>query len=198
MLAQGDAMTIQTAQALITVDEYYRLADAGAFGDQRTELIEGRVVFMSPIGPMYALTVSLLSTWLAQQLGSYALVSPQNPLRMSDIDEPQPDLTIIRWPFTGDQHPGPTEAHLVIEVAVSSLRYDRGTKLPRYARFGVPELWIVIPRQRRIEVYTNPEGNSYRTTRHVRAGHNEVLTPHLLPDVHIMVDELFAALPAKA
>jgi Uma2 family endonuclease len=198
-LAPGleEAMTIQTAKSLITVDEYYRLGDAGAFGDERTELIEGRVYFMSPIGTLHAMTVSLLNTWLARQLGDHAILSPQNPFRMSEIDEPQPDLTIVRWPFAGDTHPGPADALLVIEVAVSSVRFDRKTKLPRYARFGVPELWIVLPRQRRVDVYTGPDGDGFRDCRHIRAGQGEVLTPHLLTSVALAADELFAALPSK-
>jgi Uma2 family endonuclease len=188
----GDVMTVRTVAQPITVDTYYRLARSGAYPpNHRTELIEGRVYVMAPPGPIHALTVAVLTTRLARALGDDVLVSPQNPLRMSRIDEPQPDLVVIpRRSGLARRHPSQADALLVVEVAVTSLTRDRRRKLPRYAAFGIPEVWLVIPWQQCIEVYTAPAEGRYLEVERLEAGSGAVLTPRRLPDVRLPISEL--------
>jgi Uma2 family endonuclease len=143
--------------------EYDKLIELGVFGDERIELINGVLVPMSPIGPPHSNAVDLLMLLLVRALGDRARIRVQNPLAAGDISEPQPDLLVA--PLADYETEHPAEAHLVIEVAESSLAYDRGTKLRLYAEQGVPEYWIVDVVARRIEVYREPSSGTFQTKR---------------------------------
>ena len=90
-------------------------------------------------------------------------VAPQNPLRLDDSSEPQPDIALLRWRSDGyaSQHPGPRDTLVVIELADSSLDYDRGEKLGLYARNGVAEVWVVDLRADTVDVYRLPGPEGY-------------------------------------
>lgn len=147
-----------------TVDEYYRMGRGGVFGeDDRVELVDGQVVEMTPIGPGHAGCVTALAGLLARVVGDRAVVSVQNPLRLGECSEPQPDVAVLRPRADAYRtaHPGPGDTLLVIEVADTSLEYDRDIKLPLYAAAGVLEVWLVNLPADRIEVYRNPAGGRY-------------------------------------
>src|SRR3954452_7804655 len=96
----------------LTVADYYRLAEAGILGrDDRVELLEGQLVDMSPIGPRHALVVDALTHYLVLAVGDRAAVRIQNPLRLDDRSEPQPDAVVVRRPWRGypETHPGPQD-----------------------------------------------------------------------------------------
>ncbi len=156
-----------------TVEEYYRMAEAGILGeDDRVELLDGEIVQMSPIGSRHAGTVDRLGEALRQGAGTQAVVRVQNPIRLSETSEPQPDLCLLRPRadyYTG-RHPGPDDVLLVIEVADASLRYDRDVKIPAYARAGVPEVWLFDLTGRRIYAYREPSGDGYRSVTELKAG----------------------------
>lgn len=111
---------------------------------------------MSPIGVLRAAIVARLASYLSQTLGDAAVVWCQNPLRLDDIGEPEPDLAILRprddFYTTADS--GPADVLLVIEVADTSLTYDLGTKVPLYARHGIPEVWVIDAARRRPARFT--------------------------------------------
>jgi Uma2 family endonuclease len=142
-----------------TVDEYYRMAEVGILApDARVELIDGEVIEMPPIGMSHAALVAFLTKRLVFACGDLAHVWVQNPLRLSQYTEPVPDLMVLaQAPDEYRRHrPLPDDALLVVEVAASSLRYDRTVKLPHYARHGVAEYWIVDVAGECIEVFTRP------------------------------------------
>ena len=152
------------APRLFTVDEYYAMAQAGILGeDDRVELIAGEIVVMSPIGSRHAGCLNRLNELLVPSARRRAIVAPQNPLRLNDSSEPQPDIALLRWRNDGyaSRHPGPQDTLLVIELADSSLDFDRGAKLALYARNGIAEVWVVNLRANSVEVYRSPGPDGY-------------------------------------
>jgi Uma2 family endonuclease len=146
-----------------TVDEYHRMGDAGIFHeDNRVELIAGEIVEMGPIGSDHAWVVARLTRLFERGSGDL-IVWSQNPIVLSDEDEPQPDLALVkpRPALYRKTHPGRDDILLVIEVADSSLAYDRREKLARYAMAGIPEAWIVDLTGDRLLVFRSPKGRSY-------------------------------------
>ena len=174
-----------------TVEEYHRMGEAGVLGpEDRVELIEGEIVQMSPIGHGHAFTVMMLTNLLVRAVGDRALVSPGNPVRLTRHTEPQPDLMLLE-PHVDYRHVtfvGPEHVLLVVEVAETSLAWDRGVKLRLYARAAIPEVWIVDVEHERVEVHRDPAGSVYRAVEVIpRAGR---LGPAALPGVEIAVAEI--------
>ncbi len=172
-----------------TVDDYHRMAADGILAPgQRVELIQGEVVEMTPIGSRHAAVVNQLNRLLGRAVGDRAIVSVQNPIRLSIHDEPEPDLALLKPRRDGysEALPSPGDALLVIEVADTSLRYDLDSKLPLYARAGTPEAWLVDLVNNVIERHTSPGDEGYRT-RDV-AGVGGALTSETLPDLCLDVD----------
>ena len=148
----------------LRAEDYQRLGQSGAFGpDPRVELLDGEIIEMAPIGTRHWAMVNRLDMLLKQTLGRRAIVSSQSSFRLDEYSEPQPDLALFKWrdDFYVAALPGPAETLLVIEVADSSLRYDREIKLPRYARRGVPEVWIVDLEANLLRMHREPEGEDY-------------------------------------
>ena len=149
---------------------------------------------MSPIGRRHAAIVRILVNVLTRRLGAdEAVVDAQNPVVLDDISEPQPDLVLLkpRPDLYADRHPGPEDALLVIEVADSSLAFDRNVKAPLFARCGIPEVWIVDVGGSAVEVYRGPTAGGYaRVERLVEPA--APLTPELLPGLRLSVDDLLA------
>ena len=147
---------------LISVDAFHRMGETGILGPQdRVELIDGEIIDMSPIGVLHAAIVARLASHFSQRLGPIGVVWCQNPLRLDDISEPEPDIAILRprADFYMTAHPGAADVLLVIEVADTSLAYDLGTKVPLYARHGIPEVWVIDAATRHTRVFRRPVGN---------------------------------------
>ena len=147
-----------------SVDDYHRMGEAGILGpDLRTELIDGEVVEMPPIGHPHAGTVKLLSNLLKEALGAAAIVSVQDPVRLDDYTEPLPDIALLRprADYYRNSHLTPDDVLLLIEVADTSVAYDRDVKLPRYARAGIPEAWLVDLGAGRLTRHCRPAGGTY-------------------------------------
>lgn len=149
-----------------TVDEYYRMAETGVLPEEENvELLDGQIYLMSPIGSEHASCVDRLNRLFVLGAGEDAIVRVQNPIRLSDTSEPEPDLALLS-PREDDyttRHPGPADVLLIIEVADSSLDFDQKTKLPLYARAGIPEYWVIALRDNQVHVFHTPEGNQYAT-----------------------------------
>ncbi len=187
------AVEIERARRLFTVEEYRRMAEAGVFRPgERVELIEGEIVEMSPIGRRHANCVNNLNRLLVLGLRERAIVSPQNSLQISLRSEPQPDLTVLRRreiPYK-DEEATAGDVLLLVEVADTSLAWDRTVKLRLYATAGIPEFWIVDASAEAVEVYRVPEGDRYREAERL-AGDRSV-TPLAFPDLLIPVAAIFA------
>ncbi len=171
----------------LTRAEYDKLGELGFFRGERVELIHGIVMRMSPIGTTHAEVVDRLSEWLVAALRGRARVRIQQPFLAADESEPEPDVAVVPLRSYADEHP--KEASLVIEVAESSLEYDRETKAPLYAASGAAEYWIVDLASRSVEIHDTPAGGAYARVR--REG-NERVSPAAFPDVAIEVSALFA------
>ena len=184
-------MTIPLRRRRFTVDDYYRIAAAGVLGeDDRVELIEGEIIEMSPIGSRHAACVNRLNRCFAGRLGDRAVVAVQNPIRVSDLSEPQPDIAVLepRADAYAAAHPRPADILLLIEVADSSLLYDRELKAPLYALSGIRELWIVDVDARRIILFRDPSADGYAT--HAIADVGDTLHPLAFPDLAIEVGDI--------
>ena len=160
-------MSVQVAKHSFTVAQYERMGEAGILSENdRVELIEGEIVEMSPIGERHAACVDALSEMLREKLQRSVTIRAQNPVRLGEYSEPQPDVAILkrREDFYRNAHPTPADVLLLIEVSDATLEYDRQIKVPLYARAGVPEVWIVNLADERIETYAGFAGGAYQTT----------------------------------
>lgn len=139
--------------------EYEQLVALGAFQDERIELLEGALVAMSPIGTSHDFAVQKLTRLLVLALEGRAAVRCQSSFAALEYSEPEPDFAVVALADYETAHP--SEAHLIIEVAESSLAMDRGKKLRIYASCAIPEYWVVNLPERCIEVYTGPTPGAY-------------------------------------
>jgi Uma2 family endonuclease len=173
-----------------TVHDYHRMGEAGILHeDDRVELIEGELVEMTAIGTRHFSCVNRLTRMLVMNVGDEAIVSVQNPVRLNEYNEPQPDVTVIRPRDYRESLPMPEDVLLLIEVSDTTLAYDRGVKLPLYARAGIREVWIVDLAGEAIERYTDPLEESYRGADRLRRGQR--LESISLPGPTPGVDEIF-------
>ncbi|HEY8744088.1 MAG TPA: Uma2 family endonuclease [Chloroflexota bacterium] len=169
-----------------TVDEYMCMAEAGIFDeDSPVELIEGEIVQMAAIGGDHMGCVNALNALLVPALLGRATVSIQNPVRLSNNSEPEPDVVLIRPGLPRNAKPGPADVLLVIEVADSSRLYDRSRKMPLYARSGIAEAWLVDLVAQTIERQTDPSEKGYRQTTLHRYG--DTMTPDALSFLRVDV-----------
>lgn len=157
---------------LLTVHDYYRMAEVGLLSpDDRTELIEGEIIDMPPIGDRHAAVVRALNTRLVWAVGDAAEVSTQLPVRLSVRSEPQPDFAIVKAKRGGyRKHPLPSDVLLLIEVSDSTLRYDLGKRASLYAAHGIPEYWVFDLQRNRVWCYRQPSGGAYKERDDVAAG----------------------------
>jgi Uma2 family endonuclease len=186
-------MTVQRPHRF-TVAEYHRMAEAGILGeDSRVELIRGQVVDMAPIGAPHLGMVNRLTRLLPGVLAGRGIISVQNPVRLDDGSEPEPDVAVLR-PRPDDYQtatPCPSDVLLLVEVADTSLDDDRAIKAPLYAENGILEYWIMNLLNRTVEVHRQPRNGRYADVR--CAGPGEVLDIVLLPHVALPVADLFPA-----
>jgi Uma2 family endonuclease len=148
----------------LTVVDYYRMAEVGVLPDvARVELFDGEFIDMAPPGSSHAATVHFLTEVFVRAVGGRATVLVQNPVRLSEYSEPQPDVALLRRrdDFYRERHPRPDDVLLIVEVAATSLRFDRKTKVPLYARHGIPEMWLVDLGDERLVRYRSPQRGSY-------------------------------------
>jgi Uma2 family endonuclease len=165
-------MEIPLAQRLLTVDDYQKMVEAGILTeDDRVELLEGKIIEMSPAGKRHVAMVIRLTTLFTRLLGEKAFISIQNPLTVDHYTMPEPDVAILksRPDFYENALPQAADVLMVIEVADSSLDKDRRVKSPLYAAAGIPEYWIIDLERDEVEVCREPEGEDYRSRQVVRA-----------------------------
>ena len=182
----------------LTVDDYYRMTEAGVLSpDDRTELIEGQIIDMAPIGIDHAEVVRRLNRRLTRAVGDSAEVSVELPVRLSLRSEPHPDVALLKPRATGHRraHPSAADVLLLIEVSDTTYRKDSGIKLRTYAFHGVPEYWIENLSADRIEVYRRPQNPTgrlrdchYASVEHF--GRGQSVTVAARPGVTFLVEEL--------
>lgn len=156
-----------------TVADYHRLAASGILDeDARVELLNGQIVWMSPVGDLHAACVDLLNQLFYKVLGDSVIVRVQSPIMMGDLSEPEPDLAILKPKknFYADSHPRPEDVLILIEVADTTLKKDRRVKKPIYAAAGIREYWILNLPDRQLEQHLRPSGEDYQLTHIYKTG----------------------------
>ena len=184
-------MTVQLTKRRFTVSEYHQMAHVGILTeDDRVELIDGEIVVMTPIGHRHAASVNRCNRLLSRCVEDAAVVSIQNPVRLDEHNEPQPDVALLRPrpDFYASGHPTPADVLLIIEVADTSVEADRQVKLPLYARGGIPEAWLVDLQLDVITIYRDPTPDGYRTSWTV--GRGEWIAPLAFPKCTIAVTDI--------
>jgi len=149
----------------ITVDEYYEMARIGVIDpDARVELIEGEIVAMAPIGNPHGYVVDVLNDRLCTLVHGKAIVRVQGALRLSNLTELQPDLSLLRLPSEQyrQKQASALDALLVVEVSDTTLRKDLRVKLPLYAKYGAPEVWIIDLEKNCVRFYRSLVDGQYR------------------------------------
>jgi len=186
-------MSAEITRRLFTVEECYRMRDVGILRpDERVELIRGEILKMSPIGPRHGAAVDGANRAFVQLTGNRAIVRVQGTVVLDRLVAPQPDLVLLRPrdDFYATKNPGSADILLVIEVADSSLDYDKTVKSALYAILGIPEYWLADLQNDRVVCHSNPKDglDRYQTVREFRRG--DVLSPRLLPGCTLAVDIL--------
>ncbi|MFN7949534.1 MAG: Uma2 family endonuclease [Blastocatellia bacterium] len=164
-------MTLSLTRRPFTTTEYHQLIAAGVLTeDDRVELLNGEIIQMSAIGPRHAACVKRLIEFLSLKVRKFAIVASQDPIQLDDYSEPEPDISLLRRraDFYAEAHPTPADILIAIEVADTSLEYDRNIKLPSYAQAGIPEAWLVDLINDRIEVHSQPHNGIYQEVRIVQ------------------------------
>lgn len=167
------------------------MAEAGILHeDDRVELIEGEILQMAPIGGRHVWCVIRLTELFKRLPSERAFVSVQNPLHLAPGSEPQPDITLLRPSADASPTalPRPADVLLLIEVADTSLGYDREVKVPLYAAAGIREIWIVDLQGDRLRVYREPDAGEYRRIEILARG--AALAPQAFPELRLSVDAI--------
>lgn len=171
---------------LLTAGEYARMARLGVFARQRVELLHGRVVELGPMGEEHGWVIQRLTMVLVEAFGAVADVRVQLPVLASEDSMPEPDFLLV--PRTSRPGAHPRQGFLVIEVADTSLRFDRVVKAPLYAAGPAPEYWIVDLRRGALEVHRRPRRGAY--SERLRLGRDDVVSPVAFPGVELKVRAL--------
>jgi Uma2 family endonuclease len=151
----------------LTLEEYDRMIRDGVFEREgnryRAELIRGEILDMAPIGSMHEEVVDRLTEWSFANLRSKRVrIRVQHSIGLPELESaPEPDIVWVRKRDYSQGRPISADVLLVIEVADSSLKFDRETKAELYAATGIEDYWVVNLIDRRIEVRRDPQGGRY-------------------------------------
>jgi len=174
-----------------TVEDFHRMGEIGILDeDDRVELIDGEIIAMSPIGFRHYRIVNNLTRLFVTQAAGRWTVSVQHPLVISEYGEPQPDFTLLKGEGPPDRLPAPADIYLVVEVSDSTLSYDMKVKLPRYARTGVSEVWVVDVAHDTVERFSEPTDDGTYAAR-ARFGRDDEIQSATLPDLRLNGHDVF-------
>ena len=176
-----------------TVDEYLAMGAAGILAkEERIELLDGEIICMAPIGNRHRNSVNWSADLMREAIGRRAMVQVQAPIQLDDFTMPEPDIAVIRRRSINDLAPAlPSDVYLLVEVADSSLEFDLGEKLARYAAAGIPEVWIANLRAGELVVNTEPEGSAYTNVRVIPLDGS--VSPQAFPDVVLQLADFIPA-----
>ncbi|MDB9540696.1 Uma2 family endonuclease [Anabaenopsis tanganyikae CS-531] len=176
---------------LWTVEEYHRMAAAGIFAvDERVELLEGKIIWMIAKGTAHRSAVGRTDYLLKNRLANLAWVSIQDPIKLNEMSEPEPDIAVVKVdPLDyADHHPTPPEVYLIIEVADSSLKIDCDTKAKAYSQAGITDYWVLDVTSRQLHVFREPTQLGYESA--AILPEDATISPLAFPDLQILVLEM--------
>ncbi len=173
------------------VDEYYRMAQIGILSpDERTELLDGEIIVMAAIGSKHAFCVKGFNkAFPPLMVANRVEVGIQDPVFLEGHTNLQPDASLVRLASYSDGHPQAEDILLLVEVADTTIVYDRGRKFQHYACHRIPEAWLADVNNKAVEIHTEPSDGVYAKVQVV--GMDGFLTPTALPDVRIAVKDVF-------
>jgi Uma2 family endonuclease len=178
-----------------TREEYYRLGDLGWFDGQRTELIEGEIMVLSPQRPNHSYVTDHVATVLRSSGWLGVWVRMQLPFDFGPYSDPEPDVSVVAGNSADYRDVHPATALLIIEVSGTTLAYDRGRKASLYAMRGVADYWIVNLEERQLEIHRDPRPDpaqpfGYGYANQEVLGPDGIVSPLAAPQVAISVTEL--------
>jgi Uma2 family endonuclease len=176
---------------LLTVQDYHRMAEAGIFHpEERVELIAGQIIQMSAKGTAHEAAITRTERLLRNRLSNQVLCRLQSPVQLDNYSEPEPDVAVVMPnPLDyDDHHPTPSEVFLIIEVADSSLKYDREKKAPMYAKAGITDYWVLDVIGRKLYVYRSPSQTGYQSK--MILSEEATISPLAFPECLITVKEM--------
>ncbi|WP_310427917.1 Uma2 family endonuclease [Chamaesiphon sp. VAR_48_metabat_135_sub] len=171
-----------------TVQDYYRMSELGILDpNERTELIDGQIIIMTAKGTPHVTTLQLLATNLQDQLGKSALIRTQDPIRLDNFSEPEPDLAIVKGTILdyNEHHPVPNDIDLIIEVADSTLKQDCEVKDKLYARSSIAEYWVVDIKNRQVHIFRDPTPTGYTSQLILTETHS--ISPLAFPNLSLSI-----------
>lgn len=175
----------------ITVEVYHLMAERGAFHpDDRVELVGGRIFDMSPVGSNHARCVKFLNAFLSGHLAGRFIISVQDPIILDDESEPEPDIAVLQHvdDFYKNELPHSKDVFLIIEVADTSVEFDRSVKFQRYAQAGISEAWLIDLINDRVEVHYDPQDSAYSSSKTYQRGEDVVSETQL--EIKLSVDDV--------
>lgn len=188
--AQTIAQPMHVSQRRWSVEDYHRMIATGILGkSDRVELIDGYILEMVPQEPPHASTTSSFGNEFVLIFAGKAWVRQQLPLVINPNSEPEPDIAVVRIDQNRyrDRHPTPQDVYLLIEVANSTLKFDRQQKAQLYAQVNIPEYWIVDVKKRELWIMRNPQGSEYQSQ--TVLGIQDSVSPLAFPDIMIQLSE---------
>ena len=177
---------------LWTVADYHQMIEAGVLDeDDRVELLEGKIVCMSPQRPFHAASVQRSANYLYEMLRNRAYIRAQLPVTLGNDSEPEPDIAVVRFDANeySFRHPEASDIYLLIEVADWTISKDRKQKARIYAKNHVLEYWILDLQKRQVYIFRQPEDGSYREE--LILSSNDHMSMQTFPDVAIALNDLF-------
>jgi Uma2 family endonuclease len=198
---EGKPMIVSTGQEIgvrprrWTKEEYYRLGELGFFRGQKVELIEGEILVHHPLSPPNAAACCGVHDALRGLVDAGYRVRCRLPFDLGQTKEPEPDVAVVIGTRGQYMHAHPTTAVLIVEVADSSLAYDRGRKGSLYAAAAIRDYWIVNLVDNQVEVYRDPvldpQGpHGWRYSNHIDLRGGDSVSPLALPQTAIPVADL--------
>jgi Uma2 family endonuclease len=171
-----------------TVQDYHRMSDLGILDpNERTELIAGQISLKTAKGTAHVITLQLLANNIQAQLGTTALICTQDPIRLDNFSEPEPDLAIVKGTMFdyAAHHPVPDDIYLVIEVADSTLKQDCQIKDKLYARSSIAEYWVVDIKNRQVHIFRDPTSTGYTSQLILSETHS--ISPLAFPEIVLSI-----------
>lgn len=184
-------MEVKLNKRLISVSDYYLMLEVGILTEHdQVELIRGEILNMSPKKTPHAACLNKFVAKISKVLPSHLHLRTQDPIRLGQYSEPEPDLVIVKHKedFYLSHHPIPEDIHVIIEIADTTLTYDRNIKGPLYAEYKIPAYWIVNLPDQRIECYSNPQKEGYKKVEYISAGSIKFPPPI---DIQLNVKDIF-------
>ncbi len=171
-----------------SIADWHELVNSGVLAEHRVELLEGEIIQMSPEGPMHSSTNYSVAEYFRELLKDRAIVREAHPVTL-DNSEPEPDIAVVRSPYTNyfTHHPYPQDIYWLVEISNRTLKLDLEQKSVTYARNNIPEYWVIDLVNRKLIVHTQPINNSYSQIQTITTGS---ISPQAFPDLAIAIDRM--------